>query len=87
MRENFQKKSYIGLIRKNPENHPNYDFCDFTSKNDNLGLKLKILKFSEFSRFNVNPLLILNQAENLDAPARTVSWGVLRFFKKFSVKF
>jgi len=42
-RENFQK-SYIGRIRKNPRIHPSYHFCDFF-KSDNLGLKMKFLKF------------------------------------------
>ena len=30
---------------KSPGIHPGYYFCDFPSKNDNLGLKMTVLKF------------------------------------------
>ena len=43
-REKFQK-SYVEWIRQNPRIRPSYSFCDFSSKNVNLGLKLDILKF------------------------------------------
>ena len=34
-------------FRKNPGIHPSYHFYDFPLKNDNLDLKMKILKFLE----------------------------------------
>ena len=39
------RKSYLGWIRKNPEILPSYHSYDFSLKNDNLGLKIAILKF------------------------------------------
>ena len=40
---------------KNPGIIPSYRFCDFFLKNDNLGLKMKILKFLE-----IQPSLMIN---------------------------
>ena len=39
-----QRKSNVGGIRENPGIHPSYHFMIFP-QNDNLGLKMKILKF------------------------------------------
>ena len=38
------KQLYIGWIRKNPEIHPTYHFCDFPQKCQ-FRLKMKISKF------------------------------------------
>ena len=41
----YQTIDGIHILGENPGIHPCYHFYDFSLKNDNLGLKIKILKF------------------------------------------
>ena len=46
----------VGWIRQNPEVHPSYNVCDFSSKIANLGSKLKLWNFSpNFGRIDGHP--------------------------------
>ena len=76
-------KSFMRWIRENPRIHRSFDFCDFSFKNSNLGLKLKFWDFSKFSQlFDIQNEIL----ETFD-PKSWKFWNVLPFRSHFFHEF